>query len=61
MVIAGSVGAYLGLVFYLTGNILVPIIAHTLYDIIAFAYTRVLVDRYQAQDASTGDQPLTVE
>jgi len=46
MIIAGVIGLYLGVLFAVTGNILVPIIAHTVYDVIAFAYTNILIRRY---------------
>jgi uncharacterized protein len=34
-VFAAVVGAYLGLLFVLSGNLLVPILAHALYDLVA--------------------------
>ena len=43
--IAGGVGVYFGVLFALTGNILAPIVAHTLYDWVAFLYTRREIDR----------------
>jgi len=39
-VIAGLVGAYLGVLFALTDNLLTPMIAHGLYDLVALEYTR---------------------
>jgi uncharacterized protein len=36
-VLAGLVGAYLGWVFVASGNLLVPIVAHGLYDLVALA------------------------
>jgi membrane protease YdiL (CAAX protease family) len=36
-VVAGIVGLYLGLVFLLSGNLLVPMLAHGLYDLVALA------------------------
>lgn len=36
-VLAAIVGAYLGSLFALTGNLLVPILAHALYDLVALA------------------------
>jgi len=36
-VLAGVVGIYLGAVFLATGNLLVPIVAHALYDLVALA------------------------
>lgn len=38
--IAGFVGVYLGALLHFTGNLLVPIIAHALYDAIALDVTR---------------------
>ena len=35
--LAGLVGAYLGLVLLLSGDLLVPIVAHALYDVVALA------------------------
>ena len=41
-VLAGLVGVYLGAVFLASGNLLVPIVTHTLYDLVALiALTRV--------------------
>ena len=36
-VVAGIVGLYLGLVFLLSGNLLVPMLAHGLYDLVALS------------------------
>lgn len=33
--LAGIVGAYLGALFVLSGNLLVPVVAHALYDVVA--------------------------
>jgi hypothetical protein len=41
-VLAGLIGAYLGLLFLVTDNLLVPIVTHALYDVVALA---VLVRR----------------
>ena len=38
--IAGIVGLYLGIIFALTNNLLVVIIIHALYDVVALAVTR---------------------
>jgi membrane protease YdiL (CAAX protease family) len=35
--LAGVIGAYLGLLFLLTGNLLAPIITHALYDVAALS------------------------
>jgi membrane protease YdiL (CAAX protease family) len=35
--LAGMIGVYLGAVFLLTGNLLVPIVAHGLYDVVALS------------------------
>jgi membrane protease YdiL (CAAX protease family) len=44
-ILAGLAGLYLGSLYQLQGNLLVPIIAHALYDFIALLY---LVRRYRA-------------
>jgi membrane protease YdiL (CAAX protease family) len=44
-VLAGVAGLYLGSVFLLQGNLLVPIVAHAVYDFVALTY---LVRRYGA-------------
>jgi membrane protease YdiL (CAAX protease family) len=43
--LAGLGGLYLGSLFWLQGNLLVPVIAHALYDFLALTY---LVRRYRA-------------
>jgi len=48
-VFASLVGVYLGTVFLLTENLLVPIVAHGLYDFIALLY---LTRLYQGQPAT---------
>jgi membrane protease YdiL (CAAX protease family) len=35
--LAGVIGVYLGVVFLLTENLLVPIVAHGLYDVVALS------------------------
>ena len=35
--LAGLVGAYLGVLFVVSDNLLVPILAHALYDVVALA------------------------
>lgn len=35
--LAAAIGAYLGVVFLLTGNLLAPVVAHALYDVVALA------------------------
>ncbi len=47
-VLAGLVGMYLGAVFILSGNLLVPIVAHGLYDIVALS---ILARRHAATNA----------
>ncbi|WP_152050445.1 CPBP family intramembrane glutamic endopeptidase [Tautonia marina] len=37
-IVATLIGAYLGLLFVMTGNLLVPIVAHGVYDLIALIY-----------------------
>lgn len=53
-VIAGLVGLYLGILFAATGNLLVPMIAHGLYDLVAFAYTKRAIATYRADQMRTG-------
>jgi uncharacterized protein len=36
-VLAGLIGAYLGALFLLTGNLLAPIVAHAAYDVVALS------------------------
>lgn len=38
--LAGVVGLYLGGLYLLTGNLLVPIVVHVLYDVVALGYLR---------------------
>jgi hypothetical protein len=38
LVVATLVGAYLGLIFWMSGHLLVPIVAHALYDFLALVY-----------------------
>ena len=47
-ILAGVAGAYLGTVYLLEGNLLVPIVAHALYDFVALTW---LVRRYRAAKA----------
>lgn len=47
-VLAGLVGMYLGAVFLLSGNLLVPIVAHGLYDIVALS---ILARRHAGSNA----------
>lgn len=44
-VIAGLVGVYLGVLYVVTDNLLVPIVAHGVYDLIALEYTRRAIRR----------------
>ena len=48
-VLAALIGCYLGLVWLATGNLLVPILVHGLYDFFALAY---LVQRARATDGT---------
>lgn len=49
-VIAGLVGAYLGLLFALTGSLLAAIVCHTVYDIIALDVTRRAIKSRQREN-----------
>lgn len=44
-VIAGLVGVYFGVLFAATSNLLAPMIAHALYDAVAFEFTRRAIAR----------------
>jgi uncharacterized protein len=49
-VLAGLIGAYLGILFLVTDNLLVPIITHALYDVIALSVlVRMKSDARQPQ------------
>jgi membrane protease YdiL (CAAX protease family) len=50
--LAGVVGLYLGTLFLLQGNLLVPIVAHSLYDFIALIF---VVRRHRAAQPSPLD------
>lgn len=47
-IIAGLVGAYLGVLFAATGNLIAPMAAHALYDAVALEYTRRAVVQYKS-------------
>jgi membrane protease YdiL (CAAX protease family) len=44
-ILASAIGAYLGLVFLVTGNLLAPIVAHATYDIVALVILARRADR----------------
>ena len=44
--IAGGVGVYFGSLYALNGNLLTPMVAHGLYDVIALEYTRRAINAY---------------
>lgn len=46
-VIAGLVGAYLGVLFALTDNLIAPMVTHALYDAAALEYTRRAVKSWR--------------
>lgn len=54
-VLAAVLGVYLGVVFLATGNLVVPIIVHTLYDMAALAYWVRRPDPHAGDTAA--DQP----
>jgi membrane protease YdiL (CAAX protease family) len=37
-VLAGLLGLYMGVLYLVTGNLLVPIVVHSLYDFVALLY-----------------------
>lgn len=50
-IIAGVVGVYLGVLYALADNLLAPMLAHGLYDVVALEYTRRAVNALQNQQA----------
>jgi uncharacterized protein len=48
MLLAALIGAYLGVIWLLTGNLLVPIIAHAAYDFAALIYLMKIKPRCRA-------------
>ena len=57
-IIAGAVGAYLGLLFWATGSLFVPIVTHAVYDLIALDWTRVALDRREAINPASRNRAL---
>ncbi len=55
-VLATIVGAYLGWLALATGNLLVPIIAHALYDFVALVYLIRTARRKATQNFASGDE-----
>ena len=53
-VLAGGAGLYLGALYLLQGNLLVPIVAHAFYDFVALLY---LVRRYRASQIASAPPP----
>lgn len=51
--IAGLVGAYLGVLYAFTDNLIAPIITHGLYDALALEYTRRAVRDWNAVNIQT--------
>ncbi|NOX95577.1 MAG: CPBP family intramembrane metalloprotease [Alphaproteobacteria bacterium] len=45
-VIAGGIGVYFGVIYALTDNLVVPMVAHGLYDAVALEYTRRAIVLY---------------
>ncbi|PQO27968.1 hypothetical protein C5Y96_16445 [Blastopirellula marina] len=52
-IISAIMGAYLGLWFYYTGDIIVPIVTHTLYDWFALAYMKKYAPELDTKDSPT--------
>ena len=46
--IAGLIGAWLGIIFWLTDNLLVPMVTHGVYDLYAFMITARAIQEYRA-------------
>lgn len=57
-VIAGLVGAYLGTLFWATGSLFAPILTHTIYDFIAFEWTRIALERRAGVSLAAQNRPL---
>ncbi len=47
-ILAMMIGCWLGLLFHWTGSLMAPIIAHALYDFIAFRWTQKALDQRNA-------------
>ena len=58
-VLAGLLGIYLGALFQFAddGNLLVPVLTHALYDLVAFAVVRRSFRAQQPADAPVGESP----
>jgi membrane protease YdiL (CAAX protease family) len=55
-IIAGLLGLYLGILYLATGNLVVPIVVHALYDFLALLY---LVRWRKGRGRSNGETPFT--
>jgi len=55
-IIAGLLGLYLGILYLVTGNLVVPIVVHALYDFLALLY---LVRWRKGRGGSSGRTPFT--
>jgi uncharacterized protein len=55
-VIAGIIGLYLGLIWLYTGNLLVPITAHALYDFLAILIMRTTIKPKEEKGESINDE-----
>lgn len=56
--IAGMVGCWLGIVYWLSGNLLAPIVAHALYDMYALDVTRRAIAGQPRVDADKGSSVI---
>jgi membrane protease YdiL (CAAX protease family) len=52
VIVAGAIGAYLGIVWLLSGNLLTPIVAHALYDFV----TLLVLSRARLSSAESIDR-----
>ena len=52
VIVAGALGAYLGIIWLTSGNLLTPIVAHAVYDFV----TLLLLSRARATGAESGDR-----
>ena len=56
--IAAMVGGYFSLLYAATGSLIAPIIAHAVYDFIAFDWTRIALDRRDAISPAAQNRAL---
>lgn len=57
-IIAGLVGAWLGVIFWLTGNLLAPMVTHAVYDLIAFIITARAIKTYRTSQIHPSSEEI---